>query len=103
REGAVDPGRGDLQGVGALDEVLVAVQLRGDRPRDGRDVVQADALVRIDHHLDGVAAARGADVEVLELEPGVLDDRRQHAVQRTGLRPGILRGAGGGHRVYSYE
>jgi hypothetical protein len=40
REGAVDAGRGDLEGVRAADEVLVAVELGGGGAGELRDVVQ---------------------------------------------------------------
>ena len=59
----------------------MAVQLGGGGTGELRDVVQPDAGVGVDDDLDGVATARRAHVELVELEPGAGDDRLQHAVQ----------------------
>ena len=57
------------------------VELGGGGAREPGDVVQPDARVRVDDDLDGVAAAGGAHVQLVELEPGACDDRFQNALQ----------------------
>ena len=65
----------------------MAVQLGGGGAGELGDVVQPDARVGVDDDLHGVAAARRADVQLVELETGVGDDRLQQAVQLPRQRP----------------
>ena len=93
-ERAVDPRRGDLERVGAADQVLVAGPARRTRRgtaarcRPGRRPASESTTTR-----HGVPAAGGAHVELVELEPGRGDQRLQHAAQLPGRpEPGSGRG-----------
>jgi hypothetical protein len=95
---AVDAGRGDLEGVRAAEQVLVAVQLVGGGAGDPGDVVQSDPVVGIHHDRHALSTPGGPHVEPFQVETRGRHDRFQHAVQAPGCRPGGLLGAEGGHR-----
>src|SRR5690606_2114363 len=84
RQRSAHPGSGDLQGVGAADDVDL-VQCGGDLPGHVREGVGADAagaVGQVDDDPDDAAAAGRPDGHVLEEEAGVGDDRLEDGAQR---------------------
>ena len=78
REGAVDPGRRDLERVGPVTECFGLIQAVTDDGRGGGQVVQRDPAVLVDEHADDAAPANSGDLDGFDVETRRLERRAQH-------------------------
>ena len=86
-----------LEGVGGLPHRIGVVQAVGDRIGGLGDLVQIGAVtvlaVSIDSHLDDTASTRRNDIDAVQLQPQLIENRGHHGphpVTAHSLKPVLL-------------